>query len=212
VKNMLKLAKDLVLPLEAVTQTIALCGYRTRMPAIVAAVAAIVGLFLRRCPVAIVWRVWAVIIAAVNRVPVRWARAHVGEEVLEAVAPAIAYRDTASAIFRVVGRSRIQASILQALPSMVFDSRAQAVRTVGFVNALEAQAAAGGAPFPKMVLADDNQRAAIAAAGPGTMSASTTIGLMQDCEASESLSVQIRRALHIFSLYGNGAFVDGVSR
>ena len=72
-QRVLHLAKDLSLPLEAVTQTIALrCGGGTRMPTVVAAVAPIVRLFLRRGPAAVLWCVWAIVVAPVDRVLVGW--------------------------------------------------------------------------------------------------------------------------------------------
>ena len=49
-------------------------------------------------PIAIIWRIRAVVIGAVNRMPRRWPSPHVGKEVFEAISPTVAHYNAASTV------------------------------------------------------------------------------------------------------------------
>lgn len=61
-------------------------------------VALIVSLFSPGRPPAVLARVWAVSVDAIDRVPARWTQAHVREEIHKRAIPCVAYRDASAPI------------------------------------------------------------------------------------------------------------------
>jgi hypothetical protein len=79
------------------------------------------GLLLRRGPSAVLWRVWAVVVDAINRVCGSGLRAHVGVEVLE-VQPSVTDRDAASPIVSVGGHARVETTRFHRCPNPILGS------------------------------------------------------------------------------------------
>src|SRR5215469_7640127 len=77
-------------------------------------------------PTAVLGRVIAVVVDAVERVGSRGARAHVGEERHEVVAPALAYLDAAAAVAREIRAVRPATAADHAVPDLVFGMRKRA--------------------------------------------------------------------------------------
>lgn len=80
--------------------------------------ACVVVLSQLQCPVAVVGRIWSVVVAAFNAVP-RWARSHVGVERSEVILPAVAHCDTAPAICSKIWNVRIKTPLFSARPNVV---------------------------------------------------------------------------------------------
>jgi hypothetical protein len=80
-------------------------------------------LFDRSSPSAIFWRVWAVVINAINRVLGRRTTPHVRQEGVIRVAPSVAHMNAAASIAVIVDMARAGASGLHSLPDFVFGGR-----------------------------------------------------------------------------------------
>ncbi|MEY4387884.1 MAG: hypothetical protein RLY20_3167 [Verrucomicrobiota bacterium] len=76
------------------------------------------GLFFRRGPSAVVWRVMAAAVNSIKRVYGAWLAPHVRQEVFKVI-PSFTDGDAAPAVAKVVGGSRIQASGAHGLPCAV---------------------------------------------------------------------------------------------
>lgn len=70
-------------------------------------------------PAAVLWAIWTVVVDAVDGVSLRWAPAHVGQEISE-IHPSIAHRDTASTISVEIGGCAAGAATDHTLPYGVF--------------------------------------------------------------------------------------------
>jgi hypothetical protein len=82
-------------------------------------VTALVALLLgARRPSAIIWRIGAVIVAAIYRVMTRWSAPHVGKEVFVRLAPTITHRDSAAPIRCVPIGVGVIAPLEQATPRL----------------------------------------------------------------------------------------------
>jgi hypothetical protein len=75
-----------------------------------------------RCPAAIVRRVIAVVVAAIERVLRGWPRAHIGEESHEIVTPAVAHPNAAAAVALKSSMAWIVAPAIQIKPGDVFNA------------------------------------------------------------------------------------------
>lgn len=116
--------------------------------------ATVCALVLWHAPHAVVWAVWAIVVNALNRVPGRWARAHVLDEVLEGQ-PALAHNNAARAVVGEVLGSRVRAAIDHAGPDSMLARARRAMRAQAFGVALSkllaANAAAGQAATVQQV-------------------------------------------------------------
>lgn len=78
--------------------------------------AGIPGLFSASGPAAILWRVWTVVVNALNSVLVRRPFAHIGEEVFKRIAPAVANKNSPTAPICKAVVIRVVAALLDAAP------------------------------------------------------------------------------------------------
>jgi hypothetical protein len=99
--------------------------------------AAIVGLLFLVGPVAIRWRIWTIVVNAVNCVLRRWARPHVSIECREVVLPRLAYCNPPPAIRLVLVIFRVKTALFHESPHIVFRWLTKPVRDM--VLALIAQ-------------------------------------------------------------------------
>ena len=76
-----------------------------------------------RCPAAVVWRVIAIVVDAIKAMAARRTSAHIGEEILETLHPAVADHDPASAVTVPVLIGRQSTSLSHAPPCTVFRRR-----------------------------------------------------------------------------------------
>lgn len=210
----LKLANNLALPVDVVTQTIAVLFNRwLRVPAIEAAVSAVSRLLGGSRPSTVAGSVWAVVVrVAINRMVSRRSTSHVRVERFEAVAPAVAHGNPASAVFRIVRMVLVEAARFDALPRGVLDRVREAVGAVRCLHPLKSKASARRALFSKMILANHHVGAAIAPAHPGAMARGSAFGFVPNNKASESFPAQIFLTAHSVILPANGAYVGSVSR
>lgn len=127
----------------------------------------IASLFLECCPPAVVGFIVAIYVDAVYRVIRRWLRPHIGQEVLERVAPPVANRDTASAVMFPSDCIRIRAAVLESLPGAILRGVRPVVPQFQFSDALSFQASATlGQAAGESGSGDDNLCAAVANARP----------------------------------------------
>jgi hypothetical protein len=233
-QRVLRLAPGLTLPVDAVTQAIGILAKRRAGKSYTARrfaeqlfkagqqlvivdlsrarLAAVCGLLLRRCPTAVLGRVRTIVIDAINRMADGRSFAHVLEECLEAITPAIAYCNSARAIFGIIASTRIQAAVLESLPSRVFNRVRHAVCAVGFSNALQPETAAGHDSLSQMVLADGHAIPAITATNPCSVPDGRWPSLSKHKQPTESVSSQIRRWAHTHTLMQRGALVGSISQ
>jgi hypothetical protein len=181
-RERLHIADKVALPLDS--------GRRRWTPARAPRLAAIVGLFLLRRPAAILGRVRAVVVDAVERVKLRRTLSHVREERFEAVAPAVADRNSAATVVGVARCLRIQAPVLHLLPRAEFRRLAPAVRAVRGGRALTVQAPARLRSAAEELLSDGRGVPAVAPAEPRSMLA-VMLAFLQHDQSSEPLSRQI---------------------
>lgn len=88
--------------------------------------ASVVSLLFSRRPPAIVWRVWPVIIDAVDG-EFKWSWPHIGQKVLERQ-PSITDDYSTPAVVKELWMARIGAAVFHLCPSMVFWPRPHAMR------------------------------------------------------------------------------------
>ncbi len=94
-------------------------------------------------PVAIVWGVWAVIVAAFDCMFRRRTRSHVGIKNGHTVAPTVAHGDAASTVVAKVLVAWIQAAVDHVHPCSVFGGIAQAVLGGAFAASSDTHTSAG---------------------------------------------------------------------
>lgn len=199
----LKIAKGLSLPLDVVTQTVAIesvddSSLWAWMPAVVAFLAAVVGLLFRCSPSAVLWRIRSVVVwESINRMGVRWPMSHIGKECLETVFPSVTYGDPTSAIFRIIRIVSVEAACLYALPGCIFNRLSQSMRAVRFSNSFQAKAPTGRALFSKVVLPDDDGCTAVTTTGPSAMTRGWYRSFIENNKFSKSLSTQVRNTFHV---------------
>lgn len=159
-------------------------------------VSPIIALLDCRRPPAVVRRVWAVVVDAIKCVAIG-ARPHVREEVLVAVAPAVAHRDATASPVLIPSMGDVEAPSPQVAPALVF-RRAAAARLVSmFCRAesnflvLEAAATLRGARS-KMLRSNAFNGAAIAATQP-ILHAAAWRGLWNNNQATEPLLTKIHQ-------------------
>lgn len=75
-------------------------------------------------PAAILWRVRAIVVDAIDGVFRGWTWPHIGQKRCELVAPSVAHGDAASAPVLVSGVGQIEASAAEVAPCLVFNRRA----------------------------------------------------------------------------------------
>lgn len=129
----------------------------------------VVRLLLGCSPATVLWRVGTVIVDAVDRVCGRWPRPHVAQERLEVRSPSVADGDPAPAPVGVVGCQRVETTVLDSLPGVVFRRSAQPVSAIGSRRPLALETSTRGNPLTKVILAHTGGAAAVAVAQPETM-------------------------------------------
>lgn len=111
-----------------------------------------------RGPVTVLWGIRAIVVAALQGSTFR-TLAHIGHEVLEALAPAVADRDAAPAVPMEVWTSRIMAAAPHVDPETILGRLARAMcsdggKTGRFTDDLSAASASRGRPASKVVRED----------------------------------------------------------
>lgn len=156
-----------------------------------------VSRLLSKCgPTAIVRRVWAIVVDAVNGVLRRRLRSHVGQESLEGVAPTVTDSDATPAIVLKSRRVRIQATSFHGFPCSMFWSACQAVNLVGFgCTLLLVAAAACVFTNAQVVTLSDRRIAAVAGTQPPQLVSASTKAF-NDNESSEPFSGEINKSWH----------------
>ena len=84
-------------------------------------------LFFRGSPRAVIWRIWSVIVFAINRVSFAWRDTHVCKKVFKRT-PSLANKNSAPAIVRIVSARLIFAPLTHHVPSVVLLGAAPVVR------------------------------------------------------------------------------------
>lgn len=157
----------------------------------------IARLFSGSGPSTVVRPVVAVVVDAIKRMGLRGATAHVGQERLERIAPAVTHADSASAIVSIVDVTRIGAARFHAFPDfilgcgfahgplsvfLIWASLAVfSLQTTAAFDATGAQIAGAGCPSP----------ATIATAFPQDAPVGEFLDKPQDNQSLESLTRQI---------------------
>lgn len=120
---------------------------------------------LARDPLAVVGRVGAVVVSAFNCVRGRWARTHVGVEVLERVAPAVTHGYTPAAVVFVVLAGLPVAPVFDLAPRSVFRAFGHSVGPVG-ITRMPLASATFCVPIAETSARNDLYASAIAHATP----------------------------------------------
>ncbi len=162
------------------------CQYRLR--------ATVAGLFLACRPAAIVRRVVAVVIAAVDLVRLRRAFSHVVQKRLKRFTPTIAYRNASTAVARVADVARRFASPNHRTPTLVCRRFVHAVgsATLGCDFAMKAATALFG-PSPQNRAVGSTFRAAITPAMPDQQLSASTPSKPGDHQTAKPFTGQVTR-------------------
>lgn len=141
--------------------------------------ARVIALFADCRPSAVLARIRAVVVNAVNRVPLRWSRAHVVDERVKAIAPGIAHRDASASVVLELTARLVIAAGAHHVPDVVVRVSRQAVRAMQCLHDLVSIAATRfRRPAAKRFAVDISLRPAIASArpqrGPDVLSGGTS--------------------------------------
>ncbi len=157
-------------------------------------------LFRGRSPAAVLRRVIAVIVDAVECVPGRRAASHISQEVLE-VQPASANLDAAPTIAVVASGIRIDASLLHRVPRAVFRCRWPSEARIAVANS---STDATGSAFPHRQIGGlaVGDSAASTLAGPDAFLAPMS-AISDDCQPTKTLAEKMLSARHSHSIADN---------
>lgn len=177
----LRLADNLSLPLDAVTQTFGILSVRgaraiirlyvsrSWIPAVESLVAAVVRLLLRGGPPAILRGISLGIVLSIDRMAGRRSRSHISIERFEAVPPSVAYGDSSSAIVRIIQAIRIVTARLNSRPCLIFTRMSHAVRCGSFGRSFSLETSARLDFLTKVVLTNLRDIFTLTAASPDPM-------------------------------------------
>lgn len=158
--------------------------------------ARVLALFASCGPAAIVRRVRAVVVDALNRVLVGWSWPHIGQKSLKAIEPSSAHGDASAAVVLEPFVTGVYAALPCCRPHGIFRHQSVAnFQAQGGSQSFNTKAAtANGLPGLKVYAPDHGDLAAVASANPSAaLSSSSRRGhiAIQHDEASESLARQI---------------------
>lgn len=151
----------------------------------------ILRLLARGGPATVLRSIRSIVVDAVDRVRRGRPLAHVFEERREALQPARADGDAASAVLGIVRSALVQAAILHAAPSLVLGRLGESVRSIRCRGPLALQAPAGLDLLPEVILPNRRPRSAVAFADPHAVSSARPRRLFDHDETPESTSTQI---------------------
>lgn len=168
------------------------------------AVVSIAALLGRGGPSAVLWRVGAVVINAVNRVLSGWSSAHVGDKRSVGLAPSLADGDTAATVIPIADVALVIAAGFHALPNLVLCCRSRAVALSMLTGcyagscsfAPYASTALGASGFQHPALSD-GLTATITAAHPLNRTRLRNPG--DNHQAAESLPYKALSGSHVFN-------------
>jgi len=107
-------------------------------------VVAPISVLLYACsPVAIIGRVWAIVVTALNSVFLRWSRPHVGEKIRKRLTPAVAHEDSSASVILVTAIFPVLAALADVLPDKRFRCFASSMGTVSIPSPFSLKTAAG---------------------------------------------------------------------
>lgn len=161
------------------------------MPAAIAFGASIPCLLARRRPAAILRRVRAVIVDAINRVARRWAWSHIGEEVLKAAEPSRADRDTSAAVAGVVTAPGIETAILDSTPRLEFARLGLPVCSTGDHEAFPVETPARQDLHAQVILSHGRLNTAVTSTAPYPVAGVWPGRLVKDDQPAESPPTEI---------------------
>lgn len=128
--------------------------------------ACVVGLFSARRPTAVLRRIWAFVVDAVNGVMARWARSHILIECREVVPPSLTDANASPAIPLVVLGVSVVATRVHPAPAGIFRRFLHAMLVVDRCDLLSQQTPATTRPAQQAVDVDFSGRATFAHARP----------------------------------------------
>lgn len=163
-------------------------------------VAAIGDLFFLRCPAAILRRVWAVVVDAVNRIAFSWPWPHVVKEIQEAGEPSFADANAATAVETINPMVCIVATAFHPGPCGVFGRPAGTSRRAVF-NArcahFELQTTTTALPcLAQISAANDAKVSAVALAFPKNTATLRTFRQAKDYQATIPTARQVNQLRH----------------
>ncbi len=157
--------------------------------------ATVCALVLWHAPHAVFWAVWAIVVNALNRVPSRWARTHVLNEIFKGL-PTLARGDAARAVVLEIFGSRIGAAIDHAGPDSMLARARSAMRAQSFGVALSKlfatdAAARQAATVQKVGSSNQLGPPAVTHADPSRATARCVLASMRNGKAAKNVASQI---------------------
>lgn len=170
-------------------------GFRSDESVGAQVIASVVRLLEFGCPAAVLWGIRAVVVNALNRVFVRWAPSHVGDEIIKRL-PSVAHGYAASTVVLVSLVVWFPTSLAHNLPDAILRALAVAVCAVSLSRASACSLAikastTGGVAVPK-VLADHLRLCpALTSAEPIRSFACPVRNALEDRQASYDLAGKV---------------------
>lgn len=176
-------------------------GLRARIPATVTLIATVIGLLFWGSPAAVLGGIGSVEVNPVNRVVNGWLSAHISEEVLETLTPAITNGDAASAICGEVLARWVIAALFHQRPRIPLRRIAHAMSPIHCAGSLSMQASASLNLSSKMILSNARFVSAVALTHPGSMPLTDSLGFIEDDQSPKTLAGEVFQGTHICKLY-----------
>lgn len=147
-------------------------------------------------PSAVLWRVWPIVVDALNRVLWRWSLPHVGVEVLKGIEPAFTHDNASPAVTRIRRDVGISATRLDVRPTAILRSVDHAVCGIGGACGFTYKAtAASSMPAAQVSTCCDNLSSAITNAAPDSASRSVTMRVSQHNKPGKALPANVLNLL-----------------